>query len=292
MIKSMTGFGKGQTITPQGTVHVEIRSLNHRYFDLASRLPNHFSFFEDKVRDYLKKRINRGRVNLAVSWESKARAQTRFSLDLTLAKKYHRQLLKLKKSLNLKDDLGVQQIMGLPEVITYEQKKENLRQLYPHLKSAIVGAFENLDRMRSAEGKRLARDLQKRVRRIRRYLHSIELQLPKVIARYKRNLLKKVKGLSGVKAPHQDRIAEEVALFVRSSDVSEELTRLISHLKGFRMALRNQKEAGKELDFIAQEMFREANTIGAKASSYNISRTVIKIKGQIEKLREQLQNVE
>jgi len=134
--------------------------------------------------------------------------------------------------------------------------------------------------------------LMRRLKRIRSCLGYIENQLPKVIAGYRENLFKKVKALSGAKRLDQDRIAEEVALFVRNSDVSEELTRIKSHLKGFRTALRNQKEAGKELDFIAQELFREANTIGAKSGSFRISRWVIKIKSQIEKVREQLQNVE
>lgn len=292
MIKSMTGFGKGQGQAAFGTITAEIRSVNHRYFDIASRLPNHLSILDDKVREYLKKRISRGRINLSVSWEGREQTKTHFSLDLDLARRYHRQLLRLKRNLKLKDDLGITQIVSLPEVIAYEQKKENLRQLWPQLKKAIEDALNNLDRMRLAEGKRLARDLQKRTRRICFYLENIEGELPRAIARYKKNILCKVKALSGVKAPSQDRIAEEVALFVRSSDVSEELTRIKSHLKGFRSALRNQKEAGKELDFIAQEMFREANTIGAKASSFKISRWVIKIKSQIEKMREQLQNVE
>ena len=292
MIKSMTGYGKGQLITQAGTIAVEIRSLNHRYFDIVCRLPNHLSIFEDKVRDYVKKRIRRGRVNLSVSWESKEKMRAPFSLDLNLAKEYHRQLLRLKRNLGLKDDLGITQIVSLPEVITYEQKKENVRQLWPYLKKATDRALYKLERMREAEGRRLLRDLLKRARKVRHCLGNIEGQLPKVIERYRKNVFQKVKILSGAKKLDQDRIAEEVALFVRNSDVSEELTRIKSHLKGFRTALHNQREVGKELDFIAQELFREANTIGAKASDFRVSRWVIKIKSQIEKIREQLQNVE
>lgn len=292
MIKSMTGFGKGQSISKRGTITVEIRSLNHKYFDIVARLPNHFCVFEDKVRVYLKKRIRRGRINLSASWEGKDRSVTPFSLDLNLAKRYHRQLLKLKKRLNLKDDLGITQIVSLPEVLTYEQKRKGEQQLWPDLKKAIEQALSELDRMRQAEGRRLSRDLLKRAKRIRLSLENIENQLPKVINSYRKNLLQKVKALSGLKKLNQDRIAEEVALFARNCDVSEELTRIKSHLKAFKAALRTQKEAGKELDFIAQELFREANTIGAKSGSFKISRWVIKIKSQIEKMREQLQNVE
>ena len=292
MIKSMTGFGKGQSLSNLGSIVVEIRSLNHKYFDLVARLPNHLSVFEEKVRDYAKQRIRRGRVNLSVSWESKQKIKAPLTLDLELAQKYHRQLLKLKRQLKIKDDLGITQIMSLPEVVTYAQKKENVRRIWPYLKKAVEVALSKLIRMRQAEGRRLQRDLLKRLGNIRRSLESIERQEPKVIERYRKKLLLKVKALSGSKKLDQDRIAEEVALFVRNIDVSEEITRIKSHLKGFRQALRNQKEAGKELDFMAQELFREANTIGAKAADFRISGWVIKIKSQIEKMREQLQNVE
>ncbi|UCB56709.1 MAG: YicC family protein [Candidatus Omnitrophota bacterium] len=292
MIKSMTGYGKGRLVSRVGTITVEMRSLNHKYFDIVSRLPNHLSIFDDKVRDYVKKKIRRGRINLFVTWESKEKAQSLFSLDLHLARRYHHELLKLKRELKLKDDLGLSQIISLPEVITYEQKKEKTAQLWPFLKKAIERALYKLDQMRQAEGKRLLRDLLKRLRRIRYYLGNIESQLPKAIEKYRKELFRKLRSFSGIKKPNHDRVAEEVALFVRNSDVSEEVTRIKSHLKAFRTALRNQKEAGKELDFIAQELFREANTIGAKASDFRISRWVIKIKSQIEKMREQLQNVE
>ena len=292
MIKSMTGFGKGQTLSPRERVTVEIRSLNHKYFDLVSRLPNNLSTFDDKVRDCVKKRIRRGRVNLFLTREGKEKEKSQFLVDMNLARKYHRELLKLKRNLRLKDDLGVTQILSLPEVISYEQKKENVSQLWPYIKRALQRALYKLGRMREAEGRRLLRDLLRRTKSIRYYLGNIETQLPKVIEGYRKNLFQKVKALSGLKKPNQDRIAEEVALFVRNSDVSEELTRIKSHLKAFTTALRNQREAGKELDFIAQELFREANTIGAKSGSFRISRWVIKIKSQIEKIREQLQNVE
>ncbi|MBL7085155.1 MAG: YicC family protein [Candidatus Omnitrophica bacterium] len=292
MIKSMTGFGKGQCISNLGAITVEMRSLNHKYFDISCRLPNHLSIFEDKVRDYLKKRVRRGRINVSASWEPKQKTEGAFSLDMNLAQKYHRQLLKLKKNLRLKDDLSITQIVSLPEVIIYEQKKAEASQVWPYLNKALNGALYKLTRMREAEGKRLLQDLLNRVKKIRYCLGSIERQLPKAIIRYREKLFKKVKSLSGAKKIDQDRIAEEVALFIRNSDVSEELTRIKSHLKAFKSALRNQKEAGKELDFIAQELFREANTIGAKSGSFKISRWVIKIKSQIEKMREQLQNVE
>lgn len=288
----MTGFGKGCTMGGIGTITVEIRSLNHRYFDMVVRLPNHLSVFEDRVRDYVKKKIRRGRINLTAAWEGKLKAKSPFILDFDLAKRYHRQLEKLRKSLRVKEDLGLSQIMAMPEVISYEQKKESLRLLWPHLKKATDQALSKLVEMREAEGKRLMHDLLRRQKSVRFCLQRIEEQLPKVITRYRKNLLQKVRALSGIKKLDRDRIAEEVALFVRNSDVSEELTRIKSHLKGFRQALHSQKEAGKELDFIAQELFRESNTIGAKASDFRISRYVIKMKTQIEKMREQLQNVE
>lgn len=292
MIKSMTGFGKGQTLSPRERITVEIRSLNHKYFDLVSRSPSNLSTFDDKIRDCVKKRIRRGRVNLFLTREGKEKEKSQFLVDMNLARKYHRELLKLKRNLRLKDDLGITQILSLPEVISYEQKKENVSQLWPYIKRALQRALYKLGRMREAEGRRLLRDLLRRTKSIRYYLGNIETQLPKVIEGYRKNLFQKVKALSGLKKPNQDRIAEEVALFVRNSDVSEELTRIKSHLKAFATALRNQREAGKELDFIAQELFREANTIGAKSGSFRISRWVIKIKSQIEKIREQLQNVE
>ncbi|MFH1046453.1 MAG: YicC/YloC family endoribonuclease [Candidatus Omnitrophota bacterium] len=292
MIKSMTGYGKGQHLCAQGAFIVEMRSLNHKYFDIVVRLPNQLAMFEDRVRDLLKKKVHRGRITLSASWERRRKQETMFSLNLPLAKKYYQELAKLKKSLRLQDDVRLAELIALPEVLTFEQPKDQDSDLWPGLAKAVELALEKLEQMRSAEGKRLQKDLIKRLNKTDGYVRNIENHLPKVIEKYKDSLFKKVKYLSGAKNLDHDRIAEEVALFVRNSDVTEELTRLVSHIKAFRNALANPKEAGKEADFIAQEMFREANTVGAKASSFRISAQVIKMKSQIEKLREQLQNVE
>lgn len=293
MIKSMTGYGKGESINKLGAISVEIRSLNHKYFDLISRLPNQLAHFEDKTRDAVQKKVRRGRISLTVSWEgNQRRCGADFTVNMDLARKYHQQLLKLKKFLKLDDNLGLAQIIALPDVLTYEQKKISAEQVWPYLKEALEEAVEQLDRTRQAEGRRLLRDLMNRIKRINRCVDNIGRQLPKVIERYRKGLLQKMRSLSAEKISGQERLSEEVALFIRNCDVSEELTRIKSHLKGFESALRNPKEAGKELDFIAQELFREANTIGAKASDVQISRWVITVKSQIEKIREQLQNIE
>lgn len=292
MIKSMTGYGKGRVSGQLGMFSVEIRSVNHKYFDMVARLPNHLSILEDKVREYVKKKVPRGRINISVSWESKEKTQTPFFLNVKLAKKYYVELTKLRKTLGLKEDLGITQLVSLPEVISFEQKTEEIQRVWPDVERALLGALNKFNHMREAEGKRLYADLRRRTQAIHNGLQCIEVQSPKVIARYHKNLVKKTAIFTEPAKLSQDKIAEEVALFARNCDIAEEVTRIKSHLKGFQSSLHNRQEAGKELDFIAQEMFREANTIGAKSSDCSISRCVIKIKSQIEKMREQLQNVE
>lgn len=292
MIKSMTGYGKGRFSNRLGIVSAEIRSVNHKYFDLVSHLPNHLSILEDKVREYVKKRVSRGRITITVFWESKNKTQTPFFLNVKLAKKYYVELTKLRKELGIKEDLGIAQIVSLPEVISFEQTTEDIQHIWPCLEKALSDGLNKLNRMREAEGKRLYADLHRRAQAINSDLQRIEAQSPRVIEQYRQNLFKKTAALSEAVKISEDKIAEEVALYARNCDITEEIIRIKSHLQGLQLSLHNRREAGKELDFIAQEMFREANTIGAKSSDCQIARCVIKIKSQIEKMREQLQNVE
>lgn len=291
MIHSMTGYGKGECKYRGRAISVEIRALNHRYFDLSSRLPETLLFLEEKIRDHIHKRIRRGRVNLNITFEKEEAAET-LSLDEKLAKRYYELLKRLSGKLHLRDDIEAAQIVAFPEVITCQPKERDLKQIWHSLKRALDDALKVLIEGRAREGKFLYKDFVGRALTIQRQLEKIRRRAPVVVSSYKGRLEERLKELTAGTRLDRSRLETEAAIFAKSCDVTEEITRLSSHLAAFKETLLSKKEVGRKLDFIAQELFREANTVGAKASDYKVSQWVIQIKEEVDKIREQVQNVE
>ncbi len=293
MIRSMTGFGRGETSAPKGKIRVEIRTLNHRFFELSDRLPENFLAFEDKIRAEVAKKIKRGKVNLSLTYEGPKKSSPGFVIDKKLAANYKNLLIDLQRSLKLRGDISFSHIINLPNVITIEEGPKEEIKLWPNVKSALDKALASLVRMREEEGKSLRNDIIKRKTTILKEISSIEHRSKLAFKEYRIRLLKKIKELSlGKISLDKGRIELEVALFAKNSDVSEELTRLKAHLGSIEEALGREDEVGRKLDFIAQELHREINTVGQKTSDYRISQLAIAIKGEVEKIKEQVQNIE
>lgn len=293
MLRSMTGFGKGLAENNLGRIKIEIKSLNYKFFEVVNRLPANLTVFEDEIREYLQKRISRGRLNLFLSYDRGEAAQDEVYIDKVVGKKYYDMIRSLKKSLRLSGEINIAQIVSLPGVVAYRPQEEDIEKFTPLVKKALAAACTDLIRSKTREGRMLRRSLQHIVESAESSLEKIKRRAPLVAREYRKRLLKNVKELTGSKQVfNPERIEEEAAIFARNCDIAEEIHRASSHIAGFKKVLSDHGEVGRRLDFMAQEMYREANTIGAKANDFPISKEVIKIKSLIEKIREQVQNVE
>ncbi|MGB2706275.1 MAG: YicC/YloC family endoribonuclease [Candidatus Omnitrophota bacterium] len=292
MIKSMTGFGRTETRTKLGLFAVEIRTLNHKFLEITPKLPNSLVIFDDKVKNLVKNKIKRGKVYLNLIHESTEEASAHLYIDEKLAKSYVSKLKKLKRQLGIEDQIRLAEIISFPGVIDYKPGPKDTSRVWPLMREVVDEALKKLLRDREREGGFLFGDMTKRLRRIKRIVKDIKRSADSNVQTYKRRLKDRIKELSGGYAVDRGRLEVEVAIFAKNSDITEELTRLDNHIRNFTRAIKKSGEVGKKLDFIAQELHREINTVGSKSSGFNISKGVIEIKTEIEKIREQLKNIE
>ena len=292
MIKSMTGFGKA-TVKTKGHAFVsELRTLNHKFLEITPKLPNSLGVFEDRVKALVKNKIRRGKIYLNLTHDTSHEVNTDILIDEKLARTYCNKLRSLKKRLNVEGAPSLADIISFPGVINSKLTEKNVTKLWPSVKEVIGEALEMLVEDREREGSFLFADLTSRVKKIKKIILSIKRNATHNVRNYKKRLQDRIKELSGGYAIDKGRLEVEVALFAKNSDITEELTRLDNHLHNFTKTIRKPGEVGKKLDFIAQELHREINTIGSKSSGFNISKGAIEIKTEIEKIREQLKNIE
>lgn len=292
MIKSMTGFARRSLRTKVGIVTAELRTVNHKFLEMSYKLPNGLSVFDDKVKGLVKSKIRRGKVYLNLVHEPTGESTGNVCIDERLAKRYTNKLKKLKKQLKVDGPIKLSDIVSFPGVINYKVEAQDSSRLWPFVKQAIDKALDKLIKDREREGSFLFRDLTKRMKHIRKIVLAIKSNASSNVEKYKNRLKSRIKELSGGYAIDRGRLEVEVALFAKNSDITEELTRLDNHIQNFNRTIRKSGEVGKKLDFIAQELHREINTVGSKASGFNISKGVIEVKTEIEKIREQLKNIE
>ncbi len=292
MIKSMTGYGRGESSGPFGIITVELKSLNNKFFDMNTKIPTELSVSEDRIREYIQRHIKRGRITVSVFYAPPRHRHKRIRLDKELASALVREITRFKKGARLKGDVDINHIVTFPGVLQFSDIDMELPKLWRHTKKALDVALVALEKSRGREGRHLAHDLSKRVGRIKRHTLSIERRAATNVHQYKKNFSRRVKELSGGLSIDKGRLEQEVAVYAKNCDITEELIRIKSHAKSFEKALHAKGEKGKRLDFMAQEFMREANTIGAKSSDFQIANHVIKIKSEIEKIREQLKNIE
>lgn len=293
MIRSMTGFGRADAQTPFGRFTVEIRSVNHRFGEVLVRLPRDLAPLEDRVRAAVQTRVQRGRVEVTVLREDRTARTKAVRADLELAAAYTQALRELADALGVPDGLTLTQLAAYPDIVRVEETKDDLETLWPQLLPAVETAAADLVGMREAEGRRLAEDLESRLQRVDALSAGVETRARLVAGEYAVRLRERIQQLMGEVPVDENRLAAEVAIFADRSDVSEEVTRLRSHIAQFRQELATSDGAvGRRLEFVLQEMGREVNTTGAKANDLEITRAVIAMKGELESMREQIQNVE
>ncbi len=295
MLRSMTGFGQAELKAPQGKFRVEIKSTNHKFLEVSSRLPGYLAEFEETMRRQVSQGIKRGKVLMFVSCPDPSIFSSRLSINEALAKEVFHKAVSVRKMLKLgrvSDDALLREVMRYPDVLMKDTTQNQPPVYSQRLSRALDAALKDFDRSRAREGAALLRDLKGRVTEIRRALGHVEKRIPRAAREFKKDLASRMKDFLRGQELDKERLTLEVAQFLKSSDISEEVTRLNSHLDGMEKALREDGELGRKIDFIAQEMTRETNTIGAKSSDAAITDAVIQIKSAIEKIREQAQNVE
>ena len=292
MPRSMTGFGSGEITTASGRYAVEIRSVNHRFCEILVRLPRDLSPLEDRIRALAQARILRGRVEVAIIREDHGKRPRTVKTDLDLATAYVTALNDLKRVLSLSGTLDLSDLIGFPDLIKIEEQKEDLEASWPAVAAGTGTALDGLLSMRATEGARLASDLVQRVERLGRTIGEVEERAPHVVREHHARLSRRVQELAGTAPVDPVRLATEVAVFAERSDITEEVTRFRSHLAQFQATLASGGAVGRTLEFIVQELGRETNTLGNKANDLEITRHVIAMKGELESLREQIQNVE
>lgn len=289
----MTGYGRGEANRDGCKVTVEISAVNRRQAEVALRLPPELEPLEPRIREEINRRVARGRLQVRLSLHRSAgRWAAAVRLNRPLAKAYARALDRLARELRLDEPVSLQALLRIPGVVQSADADADPETFWPPVEAALEKALAGLDRMRQREGAHLAKDLKTRVAGLRRLADDIARQSPGVAERYREQLLARIRQAKIELAPDDDRLLKEVVLFADRSDVTEELTRLQSHFQQFDDCLKSAEPVGRTLDFLAQEMNREVNTIGSKANDSRICQAVVRMKAELEKVREQVQNVE
>ncbi len=292
MIKSMTGFGRCEAVTDECKISVEIKAVNHRYLDLSIKMPKKFNYFEAAMRTLLKDYIQRGKVDVFITYENYAEEKVDLKYNSSLAAEYMQSFEKMAEQFGIENDVKVSMLSRCPEVFTMEQQPENEEHLWSLLEPVFKKAAESFVETRVREGENLRKDLLGKLDYMLTIVDFIEEHSPKVLEDYRKKLEDKVREILRTTAVDESRILTEVTIFADKICVDEETVRLRSHIEGMRKELLAGGGVGRKLDFIAQEMNRESNTILSKSSDLEISDRAIILKTEIEKVREQIQNIE
>ncbi len=292
MANSMTGFGRYENIVNSMKVCVEIKSVNHRFLDLNLKLPRKFSFFENEARNIIKSRISRGKVDVFFSFEENAADEVEINYHPEIAQKYYDGLMQLKEQFDLKDTVSIGLLARFPDVFTQDAKEEDQEELSEILSETLNKALDDFVINRKEEGQRLVSDLLLKLDEMEGLVAKVETYFPSIIDDYKNRLLAKTKELIENHQLDESRIAAEVVLYADKICVDEELVRLKSHVQEAKDTLSNKDEVGRKMDFLAQEMNRESNTLLSKSTDVKVADVGIELKTIIEKIREQIQNLE
>ncbi|MDI9493162.1 MAG: YicC/YloC family endoribonuclease [Bacillota bacterium] len=294
MIKSMTGFGRSEYCDGKRNIIVEVRAVNHRYSDINVKMPRRYSFAEERLKSIVREVARRGKIDLSIMVENLTEDDTTVKLNTVLAKQYYDNLKELQQNFSLTGDITLSLLAALPDVLKAVPDVEDDEEIFKSLSVPVREAVEKLDEMRTQEGEKLAEDILMRADMISAMAEKISERAPQVVQFYKDKLQERIADLLGSAAEvPEDRIALEAALFADKSNITEELVRLNSHICQLKQIISQSNQPdGRRLDFLVQEMNREANTIGSKANDIVITNYVVEIRSEIEKIREQVQNIE
>ena len=292
MIKSMTGYGKSEQTIDSLNVTVEIKSVNHRYFEFSARVPREYGFLEEKLKKYCNSLITRGKVECYVSVEDLEEREMEVNVNETLAAGYVKALKELSERFGLKDDISAVTLSRYPDVITLHKASEDEERIWNAVKTVAETAVSKFIEMRETEGSKLRGDILSRADYIIECVEFIEGRSPETGREYNEKLKQRMKELLGDAAVDEQRLLNEAAIYADKIAVDEETVRLRSHISQLREFMNSSEAIGRKLDFLVQEINREANTIGSKAQDVDIAKKVIAIKAEVEKIREQVQNIE
>lgn len=292
MIKSMTGFGRAENLQGNRKFTVEMKAVNHRYFDVSIKMPKKLSFFESAIRTLLKTYMQRGKVDVFITYEDFTEENVSLKYNEAVAAQYLKYYRQMADTFGLRDDISVSVLGRCPEVFTMEEQTVDEKEIWAVLEVALKQACEQFVESRITEGERLKEDLFDKLDGMIRDVDAIEDRYPQIMTEYREKLTLKVEELLGDAQMEEGRIAAEVILFADKICTDEETVRLRSHIESMREELLSGGSVGRKLDFLAQEMNREANTILSKANDLETSNRAINLKTEIEKVREQIQNIE
>lgn len=292
MLKSMTGFGRAAKEIDGYVISVELKSVNHRYFEFNCRLPRQYGFAEEKLKSYINSRVSRGKVDCYLGIEALNSDNAEVAVNHTLASAYLKALKEIGDTYSLKEDYGAASIAKFPEVLVVKKAEEDEEKVWSYIKEVTDEAINKFVAMRETEGAKMKADVDSRAAYILDCVKFIEERSPQTVKEYNDKLVARVHEIIGDASLDESRIIQEVAIYADKVAVAEETVRLRSHIEQLATFLNSEEPIGRKMDFLVQEMNREANTIGSKASDVSIARKVVDIKAEIEKIREQIQNIE
>ena len=292
MIKSMTGYGRQKGENERREVQVEIKSVNHRYLDLNVKVPRIYSFLEEPIKTAVSAAVARGKVDIYLSITAKEGGDVKVSPNLALAGEYLRALEQVRDTYSLKDDISVMELARMPDLLTVAREEPDAEEVKTQSLEVLGRALEEYNAMRRTEGERLCEDIARRGQEIGKMVDQVEQRSPQSVEEYRQKIAQRMTEILGDSDIAEQRILAEAALFADKVSVTEEVVRLRSHLSQLQKMVQGDAPVGRKLDFLVQELNREANTIGSKANDYELAQIVIEIKAEIEKIREQIQNLE
>lgn len=294
MIKSMTGYGRAESAFEGKRLIIELKSLNHRFLEIFIRLPNTLSFLELEVKKKIGDRMSRGRVEANIRMESEQGTLPEPELELNrpLVRRYYDIFTQIKQELNLKDEITLAMLAGIKDAVLPVEKGVDPAETWRRLEGPLEEAIASLTLMRQKEGESLYNDLTARAAVISETMEAVKTRAPQVVTEYRKRLEERIRELTSDIAVDEARLAQEVAIMAERSDITEEIVRFGSHMDQFQEMLKSDEPVGRKLDFLLQEMNREINTIGAKTGDIEISRSVVEVKSELSRLREQVQNIE
>jgi uncharacterized protein (TIGR00255 family) len=288
----MTGYGRGEADQDGAKFSVELNTVNRKQSDIVVNLPRDLAELEPRIRQAINESISRGRTNVLVALHNGSNGNRKLALDTDLARSYHAAMRQLQKELGAPGEISIATILQAPGVMRPPEEAVKSEDAWPAVERALRSALADLIRMRESEGKHLAKDLIHRLKAIRKTLKEVRALHPEVVKKYRAALLERIEKAGLPISLDDDRLIKEVSFFADRSDITEEITRLESHLSQFAHHLRSNEPVGRTLEFITQEIFREVNTLGSKANDASISQLVVSLKSELEKIREQIQNLE
>ncbi|MEN3002761.1 YicC/YloC family endoribonuclease [Dehalobacterium formicoaceticum] len=292
LVRSMTGYGRGAGSSANQMITVEAKSVNHRYLEIVVRMPKQLLPLEERIKKLVQEKVTRGRLDLFLTLEKTGDQKNLVKVDKEIGLAYYKALKELSSLCQIGEEINLAQLAQMPGVIMIEEEKEDLEAMWPGIEEAVIQACQELVTMRTGEGEKLALDLKNRGRDILDYVRQIEERSPLVVQEYQEKLTQRVQELLGEIQIDESKLASEVAFFADRASITEELVRLKSHLSQMNLFLDSNDAVGRKLDFLVQEMNREINTIGSKGNDLAINRVVVEVKSELEKVREQVQNLE